>query len=96
MYCVKKNELKNCNLFFEQIFVYSATDRNYPQTAVNTIFPMKVTILMFLVATVTGNNEISNCMYAVNSACEILASNNRECRVSCETPQQIGESFSRI
>ena len=48
-------------------------------------------LLIAKLAVVSGSGELGNCMYAVNAACEIVASNNRECKVTCETPQQIGK-----
>ena len=47
-------------------------------------------------AVISGAGELENCMYAVNAACEIVASNNKDCKVSCETPQQIGKLFGEL
>ena len=47
-------------------------------------------------AVVSGSGELGNCMYAVNAACEIVASNNRDCKVTCETPQQIGKLLEEM
>ena len=50
-------------------------------------------LLFVKMAVVSGSGELGNWMYAVNAACEIIASNNRDCKVTCETPQQIGMLF---
>ena len=50
-------------------------------------------LLFVKMAVVSGSGELGNRMYAVNAACEIIASNNRDCKVTCETPQQIGMLF---
>ena len=52
-----------------------------------------ITLLFAKLAVVSGSVELGNCMYAVNAACEIVASNNRGCKVTCETPQQIGKKL---
>ena len=52
---------------------------------------MAAILLIAKLAVVSGSGEIGNCMYAVNAACEIVASNNRDCKVTCETPQQTGK-----
>ena len=54
---------------------------------------MPVILLIAKLATVSGSGELGNCMYAVNAACEIIASSNRDCKVTCETSQQIGKLF---
>ena len=53
-------------------------------------------ILFVKMAVVSGSGELGNCMYAVNAACEIVTSNNRDCKVTCETPQRIGKLFEEL
>ena len=50
-----------------------------------------ITLLFVKSAVVSALAELGNCMHAVNAACEIVASNNRDCKVTCERPQQIGK-----
>ena len=59
---------------------------------ISTVVSISASLLLFkMFPRVSCSNELTNCMYAVNAACEIISSNNRDCKVTCETPQQIGK-----
>ena len=48
-------------------------------------------LLLTIFEPMSCSSNLGNCMHAVSAACEIISSNNRDCKVTCETPQQIGK-----